>query len=1763
MRKLFALFLAVYAVALAAQSGANVALGSIEGTAALLRLSQAARVSLIVQSPTGRVISLHDKMEGEIARDGSAGSKDGRIDISLDAGEYRVRLEGDAAGIEHNRLSVRTFSEVNGPKGSDWPRLIPGKVAGAELKDLESASYWIELREDGALEAEALGRCLAVMEIWREGQYLVGSYPVREERQVEEGRPMGYTFVSAPAKAGRYLVKVYGGIARPWKKDEGRSPLYVRSGFVGMPAGGRLDLRISPFGRDFVMVEAVDTAWLSSAAKINASLAALSYTPGGDRLASSDRSAVRKDKAESSCRVDVPRGKALLTVEAEPGQNLRVEAFRALAAGAAAEIDPRTGGLVTILSAKSTGPELPVTALIYRVIKNEYTLAKDFAAPVSGSQPFRARCNLSDDSGRSVILRVDEAGSYQIAESDGATQGKALYTLQPLGSAYGGAVNEKTAPAWERRYELVKGYYLLRIDPQRYGVLDFAFQKAGLGRYSAALAREPAQSRQSLCASLDQDNSGRRCFILGGGRGDGAFGYNFIPYPVNVDDGLSLDLGPRETIEFPSSITRRGVFNWSSKPGNVSIGGQVPVEGGEISPARRTLAVDNTSAGVVSTAFSITETFDDLGTPSVTAFGVGMKALTAGSVDWRDFGRADTVFYSFEVKESSVYVIETIGRLATSMTLRTASRPSVFAAQANGYGRNAAIRAWLRPGQYYLTVSTADRSTGRAGVRIDKVPLAADTPLEYGVIDRRAVPADAAARFSFSVPGEDEVELRSVALTGSFGLRLEDAQGFIAYRGEGRARLKLGPGPYTLYSLPASIDTNRLTWIRSMSSASPPSPPIAGTKALVLNIASSALWIEGPQPDRWSFYVPSPLTARLDLTEPFEAVLDGPGGTRTLEPKARASIELVRGVYSLAVRPRDAANQLTYSIGVYTSVLAPGVSGIAVSGSSTSSTRVSVPEDGFYELWSLGRSDVAARLYSEPDGSLLSESDDNGPDWNFDIVRRLKAGYYRLEISTLTSSNEQVELRMMSRNAKSAVVAAAPFAGKMWMDGEGIVLPFDTKPGEGLYLISAAADPRTAAPVDLRLYRGDEFIASGRGEIAVPLRAGGRYSLYAWTALRSEPTISIKRLAEKDASLSSSLSIKAGEAVRLRNPEALSALVESGGILVSPGLEQPCYDPGVAAFSTSEAGGWAWAPASDASIKSLVLREGEGLVLGLSDVGQGFASSAADKVLVVSVDTRGQFRCGISAKPAASSGAAAFDWDASAAWSQGSVALLPPGDWKARIWDGERGSAPAGSAALRRVGVGLDTMTPKILSALAVGGRETISVPPGSAVVVDLPACTLSMLMGRDMVASAWKDGEAFATRTSRDGRISDTLSLPACTFIAANLGAAEASLRLSVLPPSRSAGENELSAARSYEVVDAAPEGVALVVKASEGDLLCLAGDGCEAQLECADGRYAKLVHDPASALVSSMPASSGTLRLRSKSGGLLRAYLAKKGKEVDGLLDQGAGAAKNLVDVAALSGKGDLFRFKTATAGYVDLSCPGPGILALSGAAVERRVVVSGSRADMHLFAWLPAGEYSIWQRPARGGPGGGFIRADKVESRPAEEALGRSAFIGAREYQAWSFEVKAAGKIGVGIKSDTDGLQGFIYDARQGLAASGPLCFPKLEAGTYLFVVKGLDMVPVEYELVLEGLDGSRTGVPQDVADRYKAEGGGAASVFVPMQSYNAAQQRRGADAAEDGSAGDDEYSDEEYYEEEYYEDGEYYEDEEEYYEDDYESEEYYDE
>jgi hypothetical protein len=109
--------------------------------------------------------------------------------------------------------------------------------------------------------------------------------------------------------------------------------------------------------------------------------------------------------------------------------------------------------------------------------------------------------------------------------------------------------------------------------------------------------------------------------------------------------------------------------------------------------------------------------------------------------------------------------------------------------------------------------------------------------------------------------------------------------------------------------------------------------------------------------------------------------------------------------------------------------------------------------------------------------------------------------------------------------------------------------------------------------------------------------------------------------------------------------------------------------------------------------------------------------------------------------------------------------------------------------------------------------------------------------------------------------------------------------------------------------------------------------------------------------------------------------------------------------------------------------------------------------------------------------------------VPEKLEENGQDRRYFIGPREYRGFVFTVKEEGLVGVGIKGESDGLSGILYDQSFTEIEQGPLIFHTLTPGDYYYLVFSGEAA-VQYSPVLLGTKGSRTGIPYDVLKKLSA-------------------------------------------------------------------------
>ena len=83
---------------------------------ALLTVGRFGRYAILAKSASGTVVQVVDRMAGPGETAGTAGERDGRLDLFLERGEYRVLTEGHLRAKGEAKLRVRAFVERSVPQ---------------------------------------------------------------------------------------------------------------------------------------------------------------------------------------------------------------------------------------------------------------------------------------------------------------------------------------------------------------------------------------------------------------------------------------------------------------------------------------------------------------------------------------------------------------------------------------------------------------------------------------------------------------------------------------------------------------------------------------------------------------------------------------------------------------------------------------------------------------------------------------------------------------------------------------------------------------------------------------------------------------------------------------------------------------------------------------------------------------------------------------------------------------------------------------------------------------------------------------------------------------------------------------------------------------------------------------------------------------------------------------------------------------------------------------------------------------------------------------------------------------------------------------------------------------------------------------------------------------------------------------------------------------------------------------------------------------
>jgi uncharacterized protein len=523
------------AVAASGQAGLSAAAVPANASGAvLITVKEPGRFAVKARSKTGVALQLVDMVTGPAESSGDAGVSDGRIDVLLDRGVYKLRTSGAEKATGEAALSIEPFGEA----AQASTALFYGGESSGELGDLQQRSFWFAVGADGKVSIEAIGRHVADLRLWRNGRDLVQIIPEFRVVEVQPSKPVLRARIEGKAEPGVYLATVYGGPGQRWTSaDEGRD-FHVRSG-PPEPAFAWTEGVIGPFGSiRFAMPAEGGTARLElpEPAPVRLSLAG-----GGS-------AAILRTSREPVALLAIPSGgeSKVVDVSGAQGQPFRL---RLLQPQGSLRLSGSGPHLVFADVAGEGGDEIPAAAVLARFEGAKGRVIAADAPRVGPGQAWRRAFNVRG----TTTMPFEVTAATAIAVQ---TQGPGLKaSIEPLV----GNTPPRADGKIPSRFDLEAGWYRLRLDPvgDFAGVVDVTLGPPGL--QSERLPPAPPRPSISFGTQVLDKDASYQVFA------STAPGLQVAPgaraLPVLLDKGaLTLVQEPGQSLTIPVKVPDRGAL---------------------------------------------------------------------------------------------------------------------------------------------------------------------------------------------------------------------------------------------------------------------------------------------------------------------------------------------------------------------------------------------------------------------------------------------------------------------------------------------------------------------------------------------------------------------------------------------------------------------------------------------------------------------------------------------------------------------------------------------------------------------------------------------------------------------------------------------------------------------------------------------------------------------------------------------------------------------------------------------------------------------------------------------------------------------------------------------------------------------------------------------------------------------------------------------------------------------------------------------------
>lgn len=1686
----------------------------------ILRVDAPGRLSIRAESATGVALQLVDMMAGPGDIEGEAGVRDGRLDVLVDQGAYKIRSFGAPKAQGDAHLTVLPFHAA-APASSS---LLRGGQFDGDLVDLQQRSFWIIVDKSGGVFVEAAGRALRDLRLWRNGVDLTALNPSMVSIEPRPGHALTRARLEGSVEPGLYLVTAYGGDAIPWADGDLAQPFHIRVGPPELLVGGFAEGVIGPFGA--MRFEAPPPATYLRLELPDPRAASLSVTRGAG---AAQTATIARASRQPVAAVTIPESgnaSAIVEVTGREGQFFRL---RALRPGSSLRADGAGPHLVAVDVAGEGGDELPATVVLARFESGGKSAVLASSTPRIGpGLAWRDKFNLRGAS--SLIFEVSRAGPITVG-----SQGPGVdFHLEPLlGDAAPRADGKQT-----RHWDVEAGWYVLRINPINgaVGILDLTVGPPGL----SPNLPPAAPSRASIPLGMHDFEKGSYYQVYVNSGGSLVTAPKALSIPVDLTAGpltvfqrsigaaptpsgpaaprapvQSKSQAPTSRASSPSAAARQlGGSQPLEIPVRAPLDGRIVVTEANGAPVDATLAderrgeTDRTLAVVIpvsdrerTLAVAWIRSDPPAAMPLVSQQTV--QQLDAGKPYFFDLERDAHRGFRLDVPDGGLYRVETLGRLKTSATIGTAFLPEIQAEKDNGPGHNALLQTYLRAGSYRVDVAASD-SNGHLGIVASPAPLLDGGALAPEESGRETLVAGAGAVFTLEIPESGAYQLDLYGVDRTFKARLEDADGWPLTSPSELSTLNrsFAAGRYRLVTLPEAVDTRVVARLRR--SVDPSIPDGHGPHPLAFESVQKFQWRE-PQakdaprlPDRWQFSLRGPANVVLDISDGMIADLV----RADADPKPVAKIAYRRGFsgvlpagdYALEARALGRNDRLDYEITLRSQELQPGVARLV---DLPASIPFAVADDRVVSLTTFGRTELSATLRNV-DGRVIERLSGRADDWNIALSRRLSAGAYRLELAAARGEAEPAAADKADATDETSQKDASSKGDQ----------PSASSIEVRLALPDFVEDPALA-------FTGLAKASEARvHQFALPQAEAGSL---VFVAARSAAELVVSLERREADGLWRSAGFERGRAPVIAFPSDGDAArpwraavwaVDGGAIpitVAARNLNLPAQAMGAVTLAPFAIEGFAQPPQV-----AMVAVPGAGLVVmkeRQSDLRQGstpgqllrpseggVSAPQSDHLWLVANGADSQ---SVTVEPVATNaGEIAVDL------SDGEIATVPKSaapDGHIRVWKavstfGQPGLAAGGGSGiavgsaialaggddlrvwnaggedgLRLTLTALDLET---RPAIPIESTSSIAVPPRSAQPIRLPAGAKHLMLDLAVGLGAFVSGGDgrrlsfwagdLALSREADGDWTDILIV--------NTGDKVAAASLSQAP---SEGRAMLAAGAVVKRFFGASGSLALSVAAKPGDRL---GVG---------GATATFVSDSGLVLrgASLVLPGPGDLILDHQAG-LVAAWLGNDATSPWPVAPPTTIATPQNV---ALQGPAMGFALKQDTPVLLHARTSAPVILVLKQGDASIGPILYPAGAEFHHYVAAEEAELSLYS-PSDGSLGGALeLTASPVT--PINDGVGEPLALAPGSTALFGFEVTRAGRIGAGVRAEPDNAAVRLLDAAGRSLGEGVAQFVRLEPGRYVLEVRApADGGALTVWPAVLGLAPPPAGPPREIVEDY---------------------------------------------------------------------------